>query len=255
MGAADPVERWRRARDDPSRAVLEGFHPVKHALRFGAEILEAVSPDPAALLELARSLAPDLAEELAERVEPVEREVFERLAPRPPETGVAAIARRPDVEPERILDDPSPAPAILLERPRRMGNVGAVIRVAAAAGAAGVLTTGRHDPWNPAAVRGAAGLHWAVPVARIDGLPASDRPVVALDPRGDPLDPASLPSRALLAFGSERHGLGEEEATAAPRQGDPQAPVELHPPAGVEQLRHLTLEVRARRPAPKPQAC
>ena len=40
------------------------------------------------------------------------------------------------------------------------------------------------DPYSPAAVRGAAGLQFAVPVAAIDTLPDTDRPLVALDPEG-----------------------------------------------------------------------
>jgi TrmH family RNA methyltransferase len=93
---------------------------------------------------------------------------------------------------------------VLLEDPRHLGNVGAVVRVAAAAGAAGVLTTGTRDPWDPAALRGSAGLHYALPVGRVDGPPA-DRPLAAFDPEGEPL--AALPAGAVLAFGTERHGL------------------------------------------------
>ncbi len=91
-----------------------------------------------------------------------------------------------------------------------MGNMGACVRVAAAADAAGVLTTGRNDPWHPDAVRGAAGLHFALPVARVAELAATDRPVVAIDPQGADLDLAGLPDRAILAFGTERHGLSDE---------------------------------------------
>jgi TrmH family RNA methyltransferase len=82
------------------------------------------------------------------------------------------------------------------------------VRVAAAAGAAGVLTTGRQDPWHPDALRGSAGLHFALPVARTRVLPPTDRPLVALDPEGDPIAP--LPPRAILAFGTERDGLTDE---------------------------------------------
>ena len=32
------IERFRRARSDPSRAVLEGLHAVKHAIRFHATL-------------------------------------------------------------------------------------------------------------------------------------------------------------------------------------------------------------------------
>jgi RNA methyltransferase, TrmH family len=84
------------------------------------------------------------------------------------------------------------------------------VRVAAAAGAAAVLTTGANDPWHPEALRGAAGLHFALPVARIEGLPNGDRPLVAVDPQGEVADPRELSPRSLLAFGTERHGLSEE---------------------------------------------
>jgi len=56
-----------------------------------------------------------------------------------------------------------------------MGNVGACVRVAAAAGAAAVLTTGENDPWFPDAVRGAAGLHFALPVAAVEGREAAGK--------------------------------------------------------------------------------
>src|ERR1700759_5046461 len=35
---------FRPARRDPALAVLEGFHALKHALRFGAEVRSVVSP-------------------------------------------------------------------------------------------------------------------------------------------------------------------------------------------------------------------
>ncbi|HUP18416.1 MAG TPA: TrmH family RNA methyltransferase [Gemmatimonadota bacterium] len=204
------VERWRRARKDPELAVLEGLHALKHALRFGAAVTEVVTPDPAAAHRLAEDLAPDVAGRLAELLAPVSAGLFARLAPNPPPTGVLAIARRPAVDPAAGLADPGPAPAVLLDRPRRMGNLGAAVRAAAAADAAAVLALGAHDPWSPAAIRGAAGLQFALPVTRLDALPATDRPLVAFVPGGEPLTPGALPARALLAFGAERSGLSAE---------------------------------------------
>jgi TrmH family RNA methyltransferase len=90
--------------------------------------------------------------------------------------------------------------------------------VAAAADIAGVLTTGTHDPWHPDALRGAAGLHFALPVCRLralEQLEASDRPLLAVEPTGDPLDPLALPPRAILAFGTERYGISSELAARA----------------------------------------
>jgi TrmH family RNA methyltransferase len=204
------VVRYRAARRDPSLAVLEGFHAVKHALRFGAEVDEVAAADSTELEELARELAPDLEGRFAGRATPVAPEVLAELVPQPPRTGVVALARRPEVDVEALLAGPQAAPIVLLEDPKTMGNLGACVRVAAAASAAGLLTTGENDPWHPDALRGAAGLHFALPVAGVTRLPATNRPLVAIDPDGDDLRPADLPDGAILAFGTERHGLTDE---------------------------------------------
>lgn len=202
------AERFRRARKGPDLAVLEGLHALKHALRFGADVLEAATVDPAALARLTEELAPDLAGSVGALARPVPADVFASLAPVPPATGVVAVARRP-AAPDigGLLAVAADGPIVLLERPTHPGNVGAVVRVAAAAGAAGVLTTGRLDPWGPAALRGSAGLHFALPVARVGVLPDTGRPLLALDPSGEPMAPGSLPAGAVLAFGTERGGL------------------------------------------------
>src|SRR5215218_3193424 len=212
MGRAEHERavRFRTARRDPQLTVIEGFHALKHALRFGAEVVEAVAVEPASLEKMADDLAPDLAGQLAGRVEAVDKETLASLVPLVPHTGVAAIARRPEVDLEAAMADPSPAPAVLLEQPRNMGNIGACIRVAAAAGAAALITTGENDPWHPDAVRGAAGLQFALPVAAVEALPLSDRPLLAIDPEGEELRPGLLPPRSLLAFGTERHGISGE---------------------------------------------
>jgi len=206
----DRAVRFRTARRDPELTVVEGFHALKHALRFGAELVDAVAVDPPALEAMAAELAPDLTGQLAGVVQAVDKETLADLVPLVPHTGVAAIARRPQVDLAAALADPAPAPAVLLEQPRNMGNIGACIRVAAAAGSAALIATGENDPWHPDAVRGAAGLQFALPVARVESLPASDRPLLAIDPEGEELAPGAVPERAILAFGTERHGLSSE---------------------------------------------
>jgi RNA methyltransferase, TrmH family len=183
--------------------VLEGFHAVKHALRFGAEIERVVAVDREAALRLAHELAPDVEQAFAEVVEEVSAEELAGLVTRPPHTGVAGLARRPE---ERPL---AGGPVVLLEEPRDFGNVGACVRVAAAAGAAGVVVTGARDPWAPEALRGSAGLHFAVPVLRADQAALDGRPLLAFDPDGEAFDPRRMPDDAVLAFGTERAGLSD----------------------------------------------
>lgn len=190
--------------------MLEGFHALKHALRFDAEVVDAICADREELRALAAALAPDQLDTLLSLCAPVAPEVMADAAPVAPRTGVLAIARRPAFSLVALLTDPRPAPIVLLEDPRHLGNLGACVRVAAAADAAGLLTVAGQDPWHPDAVRGAAGLHFALPVARVpEPPPDGDRPLLAVDPDGDALAPADLPPRAILAFGSERAGLSD----------------------------------------------
>jgi TrmH family RNA methyltransferase len=96
---------------------------------------------------------------------------------------------------------------VLLENPRDHRNIGAAVRAAAAAGAAGVITLGPHDPWNAASIISGVGSQFAIPVARSNSIPDCDRPLVAVHSTGEPLKANSIPPRALLAFGTERAGL------------------------------------------------
>jgi TrmH family RNA methyltransferase len=196
------LDEVARARRDPGLVILEGFHAVKHALRFGAELLGVWTADPDEIAALVARLAPDIT--LAPTV--VEAADLARLVPR---AQVVAVARRPaQLDPDGIVAQAGPEPVILLEEPRHLGNLGACVRVAAAAGAAGVITTGAQDPWHPDALRGSAGLHFALPVARSRVIRTGDRPLIALDPAGEPL--STVPERAVLAFGTERDGLSDE---------------------------------------------
>ncbi|MCW2572993.1 MAG: rRNA methyltransferase [Frankiales bacterium] len=176
---------------------LEGFHAVKHALRFAPELVDTVTvQDLDAARALAMQLAPDITEALLSRAEPGDVEH---------PTGVEAVARRP-AEHRSVLTR-RVTPLVLLDEPRHPGNAGAVVRVAAAAGASGVAVTGVLDPWHPAVLRGSAGLHYALPVLRVEADEVTG-PIVVLDADGDDIE--SVPSDGVIVVGSERAGVGAE---------------------------------------------
>ncbi|MEV3852773.1 TrmH family RNA methyltransferase [Streptomyces sp. NPDC050095] len=209
-GPEEAVRAWRRRAD--AAVLLDGFHALKHAVRFGAEVPVALAVDRAAVLDLAADLAPDVVRELDARLVEVAEDVLRALVPRLHPTGVAALAGRParDRNLAALARTGRTAPVVVLDNPRNLGNAGAVIRLAAGFGATGVVTTGSLDPWHPTVVRGGAGLHFATAVERlaVEELPSG--PLYALDPEGADIRGLKLPDDALLAFGSERSGLSAE---------------------------------------------
>lgn len=176
---------------------LEGFHAVKHALRFAPEHVHDV-----------RVRALDAAAALCDRLAPDVRDLLLDGA------SVAEVAHHTGVEATGAIPAPDlsvlahrSAPLVLLDSPRSPGNAGAVVRVAAAAGASGVAFIGTLDPWHPTVLRGSAGLHYALPVLRTT-VEQVVGPIVVLDADGDP--EAALPQDAALVVGSERGGVGAE---------------------------------------------
>jgi len=221
---------------------LEGVHALKHAVRFGARITEILTDDPGRALATADQVAPDI-RPLIEQATVLAPTRFRELSHQPIHTHVLAYAERP----AWTLDQALPTaehPTILLDDPRNSKNMGAVVRVGAAASAAGLLVNGPADVCDPMAVRGAAGLQWALPwwgspdlMAQLDQIRAeavrptqlgkSDDPgpshehsdnkhgffrLIGLDAGGTPFDP-TIADPVIFAFGSERTGLSEAVRT------------------------------------------
>ncbi|MEO6205094.1 MAG: TrmH family RNA methyltransferase [Mycobacteriales bacterium] len=176
---------------------LEGFHAVKHALRFAPELVHSVVVrDLEAALALADRMAPDVTALLQSLA--VVGDVGHP-------TGVSGTATRPPDD--RSVLTSRTSPLVVVDDPKHPGNAGAVIRVAAAAGASGVVLTGALDPWQPAVVRVSAGLHFALPVLRASAADLHGT-VLVLDADGDDLGP--ICDNAVLVVGSERDGVGAE---------------------------------------------
>ncbi|MEP6812586.1 MAG: RNA methyltransferase, partial [Actinomycetota bacterium] len=88
------------------------------------------------------------------------------------------------------------------------GNVGALLRSAAAFGAGVALSDGCADPTGPKALRASMGALFRVPLSSFDE-PAGRR--VALVPRGGtPLPEVELDGEVVFVLGAERNGLPDE---------------------------------------------
>lgn len=116
---------------------------------------------------------------------------------------------------ERWAPDPLGPLCVALWGVRDPGNVGTVLRSAAAFGAGSVaLGPGTADPFGPKAVRASMGALFAVPVARVERVDELPGETIALVARaGEPLRAlaAREPGQArTLVVGAEREGLAAE---------------------------------------------
>lgn len=190
---------------------LEGFHVCKHAIRFNADIIELVTANKHALAEITKKYAPDIASSTNIQVQEISTHDFENYSDieiRTPLAGKAYI-------PKHSFDDiPENTAIVLLDNPRDLENIGAVVRVSAGLGAGAVCTTGEHDPWHKNALRAGQGTHFALPIFHMKSTLPSDflnnRLVYVFDESGEDMQSMDVSGNAILVFGSERAGVSKE---------------------------------------------
>lgn len=201
--------------------LLEGPKAVRDALRTGAVVelwLRAGDDDEGARALRAEARAAGLAWREASARD------LERLGRTVTPQGALAVVRDTAVAPAEVLA--RPGLVLWLDGVQDPGNVGALMRVAAAFGAAGVLVShGGADPLGLKALRASAGLALAVPFARDapEALAAaavdSGRDLCLLEADGEELRGLSRPPRRpVLVVGSEGRGAGPAARAAAGRR-------------------------------------
>ncbi len=195
------VRRLRRLgrKREPAEVLLEGPRVVREALAAGVQ-LEVL-----ALRDGVRFAA------AADRVVTLGHRAFASVSQTVTPQGVLAIARAGEVSIADALAAAQAAhwPLVVLDGIQDPGNVGAICRTAAAAGARAVAAVdGTADPFSPKAVRASAGTVFRLAVSRGEWSELSRwRGFGAVASGGEPYVRADLASRPLLAFGSEAHGL------------------------------------------------
>ena len=199
-----------RERRKSGRGVLEGAHLVDvYCERIGTpETLVVVDdhlhePDVASLV----------AHTPASRTIVVDRRLFAQIATLPPDVGVLAVVSTP-----RSASPPPGRFCLLLEDVQDPGNVGSIIRTAAAAGVDQVLLSPRCAfAWSPKVLRAGQGAHFLTTLVEDVDLHAWSRTFRALGGRiaatvvadAMPLYRADLRGRFAIAIGSEGHGLSD----------------------------------------------
>ena len=213
--------RRRKARDRESVFVVEGVRAVEELLRSPVAVVGlltapklADSPRGVALVSAARERKVDVAE--------VDDREFRSAAETESPQGVLAIARIPDYGLATLASHET-LRILVLDGVQDPGNVGTIVRTAAALGAdATVALPGTVDLWNAKVVRSAMGAHFTHPAFHLSWeelaffLTATSTALWAADVGGEPL-PVKAPARLALAVGNEGSGLSANVRAGAER--------------------------------------
>lgn len=196
--------------------LVEGVREVSRALAAGIVPVEAfVCPELVDRNQLGGALA-QLARLDAERhthLFTVTPEVFARLAVREESGGVVLVIPFLDTRFDHLPLQTKPF-FVVIDRPEKPGNLGAILRTADAAGVDGVIVCGGVDLHNPNVVRASLGALFTVPVAEVSAaeamawLAARQIRLVATTPDANTRYTAiDLTGPVAIVMGSEAEGL------------------------------------------------
>jgi RNA methyltransferase, TrmH family len=204
--------RQRRAREREGVALVEGARELVRAVEAGWPLELLVRCPELYSVEAQASAA--LLEGTARALRTFTRGPFERASLREGPDGLLGLAT-PRVTTLDTLRWPERGMYLVLAGLEKPGNVGALVRTAAAAGVAAVFLTGRGaDPWNPNAIRSSMGSVFTVPIVVVDddelgaALRSRRVQVVATAPAGAVMHwDADLTRPTALVVGGEHEGL------------------------------------------------
>jgi TrmH family RNA methyltransferase len=223
----------RKTREREGLVLVEGPHAIEEALDADAT-LRFVLPSPRVEAPTSGSLLARLDAANVERIEVPEDEMRELADTETPQGLLAVVA-----EPALAWPDDGRLPEgrwLVLDALQDPGNVGTLIRAAAAFGCAGVVAMeGTADPWGTRAVRASAGTLFRLPVHVVRGRDFDDvigalpHPVLAAEMGGG--DPRARTGEAWsLIVGNEGAGIRRDLLDVA------DARVAVPMPGGVESL-------------------
>lgn len=206
--------------------LLEGPQSVSEALTFRPELVVEIFATPTAL-DRYTALA-QAAAAAGVDVQFVTEHVLDTMADTVTPQGIIAVCHQFPTSVKDILRSGATLIAIL-EEVRDPGNAGTIIRAADAAGADGVILTGRSvDLYNPKVVRASTGSIFHLPVAvgaELESVLEKARhaglTILAADIKGDDLLEARsegvLGQPTAWLFGNEARGLSDEHFALADR--------------------------------------
>lgn len=202
----------RKARERSGLFVAEGIRTVEELLASSLRITGALTCDLLDRTPRGAALAAQLHGRGVDVVRVSEREFTSATDTENPQ-GVLAIAEQPK-DALAALALPPTARLLVLDGIQDPGNVGTLLRTAAALGVhATLVLPGTVDPWNAKVVRSAVGIqfrHRTIDCTEAELVPflaAHEVPLWGTAAQGRPIDTLTPPPRLALAVGNEGAGL------------------------------------------------
>ena len=210
----------RKAREKRSLFVAEGVRSVEELLRSGLKLQGALVAPQLLSAPRGQALRESLDQSGVEVLEVSEKD-FRSAAETESPQGVIAIGEVP-AHSFGTLEIAFVCRVLLLDGVQDPGNVGTILRTAAALGAtATIALPGTVDLWNPKVIRSSMGAQFAHAAFHADAsetLSFLDRNKIELwaaDASGSALNRGDAPPRLAVALGNEGSGLSPQIRAAA----------------------------------------
>ena len=188
------------------QSLLDGPHLIKSYIAGGGIILEFIKDASIESDEISLIIQdnPNV------KIHVMQHDLFTKISELSSVTGLMALINIPSsnsIQPHGL--------SLLLDRIQDPGNLGGIIRTAAAVGVSSVfLSEGCNDVWSPKTLRGSQGAHFYLSCNEHQNLEnlmgLFDCPIYSLSMKGESLYETDLPKNLAIILGSEGQGLSQK---------------------------------------------
>ena len=187
-------KKYRKA---TGRYVIEGERLVRDALKHGANVTDV-------FVKLGTEDKFDFENQIV-----VSEKVFAKMSDTVTSQGVLAVVQKPDKQPVAPIGN-----CLVLDGLQDPGNVGTLIRTAAASGFTDIYAVNCVDVFSPKVLRSAMSAHFCVNIWQTDDIRLvfdllQHVQKVAADMHGESVFRASFAERVAIILGNEGNGLSE----------------------------------------------